>query len=126
MTGDFQALSSWTSPTALNSLSHHVRDPRFVSASSAIQLWDVTRGNDSSGRESGALRTMEWGAESINCVRFNMAETEVLASAGSDRGIVLYDLRSASPLTKMIMSVSEGREHQRGRSAVWHTNSSAD
>ncbi|CEH15598.1 Sof1-like rRNA processing protein (contains WD40 repeats) [Ceraceosorus bombacis] len=100
-----QALSSWTSPTALNSLSHHARDPRFVSASSAIQLWDITRGNDSAERESGALRTMEWGAESINCVRFNMAETEVLASAGSDRGIVLYDLRSASPLTKMIMSM---------------------
>lgn len=52
---------------------------------------------------------MGWGAESINVVRFNPSEQQVLAGAGSDRGVVLYDLRSGQPLTKMVMKVSVER-----------------
>ncbi|PWN95617.1 WD40 repeat-like protein [Tilletiopsis washingtonensis] len=103
-----EAIQSWTSPQAINSLSHHAKAAQFVSASSSIQLWDVTRGSSASASAvgaGGALRTMEWGAESINVVRFNPSETEVLASAGSDRGVVLYDLRSGKPTTKMVMSM---------------------
>lgn len=49
---------------------------------------------------------MTWGPDAINVVRFNQSERDVLASAGTDRGIVLYDLRSGKPLTKMVMQVS--------------------
>lgn len=49
---------------------------------------------------------MTWGPDTIQCVRFNQSETSVLASAGSDRGVVLYDMRSGKPLSKMVMQVS--------------------
>lgn len=58
---------------------------------------------------------MGWGAESINVVRFNPSEQQVLAGAGSDRGVVLYDLRSGQPLTKMVMKVGRTKEKCPGR-----------
>lgn len=105
----FQPITSWSSKTAFNSLTHHSSKPIFASSSSSIQIWDLARGAVSSGAsssETAALQTMTWGPESINVVKFNPSETEVLASAGSDRGVVLYDLRSGKPITKMVMKVS--------------------
>lgn len=101
-----EPLSVWHHKLAVNSLSHHASQAIFASASSSVQTWDITRTGNSSTSSSGALREMTWGAESINVVRFNPSEQQVLASAGSDRGVVLYDLRSGKPLTKMVMQVS--------------------
>jgi WD repeat and SOF domain-containing protein 1 len=101
-----EPLSIWHHKLAVNSLSHHATQPIFASASSSVQTWDITRSGNSSTSSSGALREMSWGAESINVVRFNPSEQQVLAGAGSDRGVVLYDLRSGKPLTKMVMQVS--------------------
>jgi WD repeat and SOF domain-containing protein 1 len=102
-----EPLSIWHHKLAVNSLSHHASQPIFASASSSVQTWDITRSGNSSTSSSGALREMSWGAESINVVRFNPSEQQVLAGAGSDRGVVLYDLRSGKPLTKMVMQVSD-------------------
>jgi WD repeat and SOF domain-containing protein 1 len=94
-------LTVFSGKTAFNSLTHHASDPIFASASSSIQTWDLERGGS-----SDPLLTMTWGPDAINVVRFNQSEREVLASAGTDRGVALYDLRSGKPLTKMIMQVS--------------------
>lgn len=102
-----EPLSVWHHKLAVNSLSHHASQPIFASASSSVQTWDITRSGNTSSSSSGALREMTWGAESINVVKFNPSERQVLASAGSDRGVVLYDLRSGKPLTKMVMKVSD-------------------
>jgi WD repeat and SOF domain-containing protein 1 len=96
-----EPLTVYSGKTAFNSLTHHATSAVFASASSNIQTWDLERGGS-----SDPLLSMTWGPDAINVVRFNLSEREVLASAGSDRGIVLYDLRSGKPLTKMIMQVS--------------------
>lgn len=99
-----EPLAVYKGPTAFNSVSHHFAAPKFASASSTIQLWDLNRGGSSgTGRE--ALQSMSWGHESINVVKFNHADVDLLASAGGDRSVVLYDLRSAQPLRKMVMSL---------------------
>jgi WD repeat and SOF domain-containing protein 1 len=36
-------------------------------------------------------------------VRFNPAEPDLFATAGSDRGIALYDLRASTPVRKLVM-----------------------
>ena len=41
----------------------------------------------------------------MTAVRFNPAESDLLASTGVDRAIALYDLRSATPLRKVVMQV---------------------
>lgn len=95
-----EPLTVYSGKTAFNSLTHHATNAIFASASCSIQTWDLERGGS-----SDPLLSMTWGPEAINVVRFNMSERQVLASAGSDRGIVLYDLRSGKPLTKMIMQM---------------------
>ena len=102
-----QPLALYAGKSAFNSVSHHFSRQQFASASSVIQIWDLNR-SGASGTGNEAIKTIQWGsdAESINVLRFNSSEKEVLASAGSDRSVVLYDLRAGKPLTKMVMTVS--------------------
>ena len=54
---------------------------------------------------SDPIKTFSWGADTINTVRFNQTETNILGSCGTDRTIILYDLRMNSPLTKLVLQV---------------------
>lgn len=78
----------------------HRHGERFVtSGRKAVAVWDMARAEP--------LMNFEWGADTISTARFNQAEVNVLASCGSDRSIVLYDLRSGgSPLAKMVLRMS--------------------
>ena len=82
---------------AFRGLDTHWKDPRrlVTVAGEHAQVWDTER--------SDPLREWTWGCESINTVRFNPAEADVFLTAGSDRSVVLYDLRSASPTRKLYM-----------------------
>lgn len=55
---------------------------------------------------SDPLHSFSWGADSISCVKFNPVEHQVLISAASDRNLVLYDIRTRSPLRKLIMQMN--------------------
>lgn len=79
---------------AFSAVSHHRTDHTFATASSVIDVWDWTRHKP--------VTTLKWGADTINTVKFNQSETSVLASAGTDRTLILYDLRVASPLAKLV------------------------
>lgn len=48
---------------------------------------------------------MTWGFDSISSVKFNPIETFLLGSCASDRNIVLYDMRQATPLKKVILDM---------------------
>lgn len=106
-------LHTYMGRIGFNSVSHHRKDTVFASASDRIDLWDQTR--------SEPLMTMAYGAVSnsrskdkdssigagdhIISVRFNQSETSVLASAGSDRTVCLYDIRSGKATTRLSMEV---------------------
>ena len=82
-----------------------------ISISSSITLTDcIVRISFSSLLfilpRSQPINTFSWGADTINTVRFNQTEKNVLAGCGNDRSIILYDLRTGSPLAKMLMEVS--------------------
>jgi WD40 repeat protein len=62
-----------------------------------VDIWDHGR--------SEPVTELSWGSDTVTAVRFNPAEADLLASAGSDRSIALYDLRSAVPIRKLIMQV---------------------
>ena len=86
----------WTTETVVNSIDHHYRDSLFCTASDTIQLWDSNR--------QEASQSMQWGSETILKARFNPAEVNVLGSLGSDRSIVLYDIRTQIPISKVVMN----------------------
>ncbi|XP_047307631.1 DDB1- and CUL4-associated factor 13 [Impatiens glandulifera] len=67
----------------------------FATAGAQLDIWDPNR--------SQPVNSFEWGKDTVISVRFNPGEPNVLATSGSDRSIVLYDLRMSSPARKLIM-----------------------
>lgn len=79
---------------AFNGVTHHRSEHTFATASSVIDIWDSSR--------SKPVTTLNWGADTINAVKFNQSETSILASAGTDRTLIFYDLRTSSPVAKLV------------------------
>ena len=44
---------------------------------------------------------LQWGVDSVHCVRFNPVETSLLGAAASDRSVILYDTRETRPMRKV-------------------------
>ncbi|CAG8507701.1 2500_t:CDS:10 [Paraglomus brasilianum] len=82
---------------AYSAIDHHRSDPIFATSSTQIEIWDESR--------SQPINTFSWSADTINTVRFNQTEKSILAGCGNDRSIILYDLRTGSPLAKMLMEM---------------------
>ncbi len=80
------------------SVDHHRTDNVFATGGAKIQLWNLERNKP--------VYDLSWGADNVSCVRFNQTETSVLASAGSDRSIILYDIRTHSPIQKLVTTMS--------------------
>lgn len=76
---------------------HHRKDFVFATSGSVVEIWDAHR--------SDPIESFSWGADTVTSVKFNPIETNVLASTGSDRHIGLYDIRSNSPLRKVILAM---------------------
>ena len=73
---------------------HWAKDTH-ATAGSAVELWAADR--------SEPTNTFSWGVDTVLSVRFNPVEPDVFASCGSDRSIALYDVRTQTPLRKLVM-----------------------
>jgi WD repeat and SOF domain-containing protein 1 len=92
-----EPITTFISKQIFSGVDHNRKDRIFATSSSVIELWDHQR--------SEPISTLQWGSETITNVKFNQTETSVLASCGSDRTIVLYDIRTNSPISKVIMNL---------------------
>lgn len=81
----------------LASISANYASPTFATASSAVQIWDENR--------TAPLQTLSLTVDTLHCVRYNPIDTHLLASAGSDRSITLYDVRANSPIRRLVLSM---------------------
>lgn len=79
-------------------IDHHRKQSQFATCGEVVQLWEETR--------SEPIKSFSWGVDSLQCVKFNPVETNLLGSAASDRGIILYDIRGGHPVRKVTL---EGR-----------------
>lgn len=95
-------LSTYLGKGAFTDISHHRSHSTIAVSSSSISLYDLSRS------ASGPSQTLQWptSTDTITAVSFNQTETSVLASAALDRAIVLYDLRTSSPLSKVILNLA--------------------
>ncbi|KAK6200495.1 WD40-repeat-containing domain protein [Scheffersomyces amazonensis] len=82
---------------AFKGLDHHFNEDIFVTGGLSIQLWDMNR--------SKYVSDLSWGADNINTVKFNKTETNIIASAGSDNSIVLYDIRTNTAIQKVVTNL---------------------
>lgn len=98
-------VSSWLGPGAFTSLSHHRSRNAFAAAASAvISIYDLDH-------HSAAPDTLRWPTsdDTVTHVAFNQVETSVLASCATDRSVVIYDLRTSTPVTKTLLKFATNR-----------------
>ncbi|CCL99389.1 uncharacterized protein FIBRA_01407 [Fibroporia radiculosa] len=93
-------LNIFPGKAAFNSVDHHRSDPLFATASNLVQIWDETR------KAAISDLTFPTSTETISAVRFNLSESSVLASIGSDRTFTLYDIRTGKAERRVVMQMS--------------------
>ncbi|KAF8652846.1 hypothetical protein AX16_004121 [Volvariella volvacea WC 439] len=93
-------LNVYPTKNALNSIDHHRTDPIFATASNIVQIWDETKSAPISNL------TFPTSNESITGIKFNLSESSVLASIGSDRTFTLYDIRTGKAERRVVMQMS--------------------
>lgn len=96
---DAAPISSWLGSGAFTSISNHRSKNAFAAASNVISIYDLERHN-------AAPEVLKWptSTDTITNVKFNYVETSILASCATDRSIVIYDLRTSTPVTKTVLS----------------------
>ena len=95
-------VATYVGASAFTALSHHGALPSFAAAAGGVAIYDLSRPS------AAPLQTLRWptSVDTITAVAFNPVETSILASTATDRSIVVYDLRTASPLTKVTLSMA--------------------
>lgn len=102
---DIQPLTTFLGEHAFSGISHKANQPIFATSGPVILLWDETRGSPTA--------TFEWGCDSVNAVKFNPIDQDVLASLASDRSLAFHDVRASTPIRKVIMTM-------RGNAVAWN------
>ena len=98
-------ISSWLGSGTFSSLSHHRSKNAFAAASSSsIAIYDLER-------HTAAPEELRWptAVDTVTDVSFNQVETSILASCGGDRSVVIYDLRTSTPVTKTVLQFASNR-----------------
>ncbi|KAG5202708.1 Small nucleolar ribonucleoprotein complex subunit [Trichophyton interdigitale] len=95
-------LATYLGQGAFTSVSHHETHPSFAVASSVISIYDLSRPS------STPSETLSWptSTDTITSLAFNRTETSILGSTATDRSIVMYDLRTSSPVSKVILTLA--------------------
>lgn len=94
---DVQPVSTILGKTSFSNIDHHRSESIFATCGDQVDIWNETR--------SEPVSSFTWGPDNITHVKFNPVQTNILATCGSDRAIVLYDIRQSSPLQKVILSL---------------------
>ncbi|KAJ3073439.1 rRNA-processing protein sof1, partial [Quaeritorhiza haematococci] len=92
-----EPVNTFSARNAFTGIDHHRSKSIFATSSTQIDIWDHTRAEP--------IQTMTWGAETVTTVKMNQTETSILASCGTDRTVILYDLRTNSPLSKIVLKM---------------------
>ena len=95
-------IATYLGQTAFTGISHHQTFSTFAASSNVISVYDLARSS------AAPLQTLHWptSTDTITTLAFNQVETSILASAATDRSIVLYDLRTSSPLSKATLGLA--------------------
>ncbi|KAL1971244.1 hypothetical protein VTN77DRAFT_196 [Rasamsonia byssochlamydoides] len=95
-------LATWLGQSAFTGVSRHRDHPSFAASSSVISIYDLSRPS------STPSQTLHWptSTDTITSLAFNQTETSILGSTATDRSIVMYDLRTSSPLAKVILKLA--------------------
>ncbi|KAI9046771.1 hypothetical protein LZ554_009508 [Drepanopeziza brunnea f. sp. 'monogermtubi'] len=105
---DSSPTATWLGTGAFTSISHHRSSNSFAVSSDVISIYDLEK-------HTATPEVLRWPTttDTITNVSFNPIETSILASAATDRAVVLYDLRTSMPLARTILKFA-------GNSISWN------
>ena len=86
------------SKAMLTGITYHRFDEKFATCGDITQLWDAAT--------NYPIKEFQWGVDTVHTIKFNQVEPHVLGACASDRSIILYDIRLATPMRKVIMELS--------------------
>lgn len=94
--------ATWLGQSAFTGITYHRSLPSFAASSSSISIYDVSRSSTT------PVQTLGWptSVETITAISFNQTETSILASTATDRAVILYDLRTSSPLHRTVLTLA--------------------
>lgn len=111
--GDDRSIRLWhddnqTTPVAIRqgkhnytAIDHHWGHGLFATSSNGavVDVWNYER--------IDPVQSWAWtgSADTLTTVRFNAVEQHVLATAATDRSVILYDLRMQGPLSKLVLQM---------------------
>uniref|UniRef100_A0A2K6BMC2 Sof1-like protein domain-containing protein n=1 Tax=Macaca nemestrina TaxID=9545 RepID=A0A2K6BMC2_MACNE len=78
-------------------IDHHWKEAVFATCGQQLDIWGKQRTNP--------ICSMTWRFDSISSGKFNAIKTLILESCTSNRNIVLYDMKQATPLKKVILDM---------------------
>ncbi|KKY17742.1 putative small nucleolar ribonucleoprotein complex subunit [Phaeomoniella chlamydospora] len=95
-------ISTYLGNSGFTGLSHHRNHPSIAASSTNISIYDLSR------PATIPSQILHWptSTDTITSVAFNQTETSILASTALDRAVVLYDLRTSSPLSKLTLRLA--------------------
>lgn len=95
-------MASYLGSSAFTGVTHHRSLPSFAAASSVISIYDLSRPS------STPSQTLHWptSVDTITSLAFNQTETSILGSTAIDRSIIMYDLRTSSPVQKLVLNLA--------------------
>ncbi|KAJ5123323.1 rRNA-processing protein sof1 [Penicillium atrosanguineum] len=95
-------MATYLGSSAFTGVTHHATSPSFAASSSVISIYDLSRPS------SSPSQTLHWptSVDTITSVAFNQTETSILGSTAIDRSVILYDLRTSSPVHKMTLKLA--------------------
>ncbi|KAK4461110.1 WD40-repeat-containing domain protein [Cladorrhinum samala] len=98
-------LATWQEGGPYTSLSVHRTGNVFAASSGqgCIRVWDLN--------QSSAPQTIQWPSftDTITDVCFNQVETSIIGSVASDRSVILFDLRTNTPVIKTVLKFAANR-----------------
>ena len=86
------------SKAMLTGITYHRFEDRFATCGDVTQLWDASTNHP--------IKEFQWGVDTVHTIKFNQVEPHILGACASDRSIILYDIRLATPMRKVIMELS--------------------
>jgi WD repeat and SOF domain-containing protein 1 len=91
-------LATFAGKRAFTAVDHTwANEPIFATAGTTVDIWNAGR--------SQPINSFDWGVDTIYSVRWNPAQTNVVASTAADRSIGLYDVRLQTPIKKLMLQM---------------------
>ena len=101
--GNKVPVATYLGSAPFTSLSFHGSVACFAAAAAnEVSVYDLARPSNT------PVQSLKWptSVDTVTNVAFNQVETSILASTATDRSIILYDLRTSSPLSKTTLTLA--------------------